>query len=369
MSVSALTQLRSSASLRLRTPSLRLTLMVIVPALVAAVGLFLYLAGGRYVSTDNAYVGAQKVLITPEVSGKVMRIAVVEGQQLAPGDELFSIDPAPYRFAAEEAEAKLARVRSDFDNLKSTHQSLGKQIELARQSVAANQAEFDRKTSLLNNRISTPADLDKSRMALAVSKGLLEQLQQQEATVRNQLRGDVDLPIEKYPQFIEAAVALQRAERDLANTVLRAPIAGIATQVTSIQMGRFLTAGMAVFSIIGTDNVWIDANPKETDLTYVRPGQPVDITVDAFPSRRWTGVVGAISPGTGAQFSILPPQNAAGNWIKIVQRVPVRIEFAPGQDLRRLRSGMSAVVDIDTGRVGRIASFFSSSAVAEGPEE
>ena len=249
--------------------------MLIVPALVAIVGLFLYLMGGRYVSTDNAYVGAQKVLITPEVSGKVVRIAVVEGQQLAPGDELFSIDPAPYRFAAEEAEAKLARVRSDFDNLKSTHASLGKQIELARQSVAANQAEFDRKTSLLNNRISTPADLDKSRMALAVSKGLLEQLQQQEATVRNQLLGDVELPIEKYPQFIEATVALQRAKRDLANTVLRAPIAGIATQVTSIQMGRFLTAGMAVFSIIGTDNVWVEANPKETDLTYVRAGQPV----------------------------------------------------------------------------------------------
>jgi membrane fusion protein, multidrug efflux system len=333
MSVNALAQLRSSASLRLRTPSLRVTLMVIVPALVAAVGLFLYLAGGRYVSTDNAYVGAQKVLITPEVSGKVMR------------------------------------VRSDFDNLKSMHQSLGKQIELARQSVAANQAEFDRKTSLLNNRISTPADLDKSRMALAVTKGLLEQLQQQEATVRNQLRGDVDLPIEKYPQFIEATVALQRAERDLANTVLRAPIAGIATQVTSIQMGRFLTAGMAVFSIIGTDNVWVDANPKETDLTYVRAGQQVVVTIDTFPARAWRGRVAAISPGTGAQFAILPPQNAAGNWIKIVQRVPLRIEFEPGQDLRRLRSGMSATVEIDTGRRGRLARLLGSSAVAQDPDQ
>ena len=370
MSVNTLTQLRSSAAMRLRTPSLRATLMVIIPALVAVVGLFLYLIGGRYVSTDNAYVGAQKVLITPEVSGKVIRIAVIEGQLLSPGDELFSIDPVPYRFAAEEAEAKLARVRSDFDNLKSTYASLGKQIELARQSVAANQAEFDRKTSLLNNRISTPADLDKSRMALAVSKGLLEQLQQQEATVRNQLLGDVELPVEKYPQYVEAAVALERAKRDLANTVLRAPIAGIATQVTSIQMGRFLTAGMAVFSIIGTDNVWVDANPKETDLTFVRPGQPVSITVDAFPSRAWRGTVAAISPGTGAQFAILPPQNAAGNWIKIVQRVPLRIEFEAGQDLRRLRSGMSASVEIDTGRRGRLARLLGSSAVAhQDPEQ
>jgi membrane fusion protein (multidrug efflux system) len=369
MSVNAFTQLRHSIALRMRPPSLRVTLMLIVPALVAVVGLFFYLVGGRYVSTDNAYVGAQKVLITPEVSGKVVRIAVIEGQLLSPGDELFSIDPEPYRFAAQEAEAKLARVRSDFGNLKSTYASLGKQIELARQSVAANQAEFNRKTSLLENRISTPSDLDKSRMALAAAKGLLEQLQQQEATVRNQLLGDIELPIETYPQFVEAAVALQRAKRDLANTVLRAPIAGIATQVTSIQMGRFLTAGMAVFSIIGSDSVWVDANPKETDLTYVRPGQSVAITVDAFPSRAWRGTVAAISPGTGAQFAILPPQNAAGNWIKIVQRVPVRIEFEAGQDLRRLRAGMSATVGIDTGRRGRLARLLGSSAVAQDPEQ
>ena len=369
MSVGTITQVRSSAALGLRVPSLRVTLMLIVPALVAAAGLFHYLMGGRYVSTDNAYIGAQKVLITPEVSGKVVRIAVVEGQLLAPGDELLSIDPVPYRLAAEEAEAKVARVRSDFDNLKSTFASLGKQIELARQSVAANQAELDRKTSLLENRISTPSDLDKSRMALAVANGLLEQLQQQKATVRNQLLGDIELPADKYPQFVEATVALQRARRDLANTVLRAPIAGTATQVASIQMGRFLTAGMAVFSIIGTDNVWVDANPKETDLTYVRPGQPVVITVDTFPSREWRGKVAAISPGTGAQFAILPPQNAAGNWIKIVQRVPLRIEFEPGQDLRRLRSGMSATVEIDTGRRGRLARLLGSSAVAQDPDE
>jgi membrane fusion protein (multidrug efflux system) len=129
-------------------------------------------------------------------------------------------------------------------------------------------------------------------------------------------------------------------------------------------MGRYLTAGMAVFSIIGSDTLWVDANPKETDLTYVRPGQPVAITVDAFPDRRWQGTVGAISPGTGAQFTILPPQNAAGNWIKIVQRVPIRVEFAPGQDLRRLRAGMSANVEIDTGRRGRLARLFGASAAA-----
>jgi membrane fusion protein, multidrug efflux system len=352
-----------------RLPTLRATLMLIIPALVACLALAFYLFSGRYVTTDNAYIGAQKVLITPEVSGKVVSIAVQEGQLLKRGDELFAIDPVPYRLAAQEAQAKSARVKTDFENLKSNYASLGKQIELSRQALDAAQSDYDRKLALLNNRISTPSDVDRSRAALVVAKAQLEQLQQQEAGARIQLLGDPELPLERFPQYVEALATLDRARRDLENTTLRAPIAGVATQVASIQMGRYLVAGAAVFSIIDSANVWIDANPKETDLTYVRPGQLVAITVDAFPARHWTGVVAAISPGTGAQFSILPPQNAAGNWIKIVQRVPVRIEFATGQDLRRLRSGMSATVEIDTGRVGRIASFFSSSAVAEAPEE
>jgi membrane fusion protein (multidrug efflux system) len=352
-----------------RLPPLRLTLLVLVPALVAAVALFYYLLGGRYVSTDNAYVGAQKVLVTPEVSGKVVRIAVAEGQLLEPGDELFAIDAAPYRFTAQEAEARLQRVRSDFAALKSSLASLTKQVEFSHQNLAAARADFERKTKLLGDRISSQSDLDKARVTLMAAQAQLEQLEQQERAARIQLLGDPNLAIERYSQFIEATVALDRARRDLANTVLRAPIAGVATQVSSIQMGRYLTAGMAVFSIISSDSLWIDANPKETDLTYVRPGQPVTITVDAFPDRHWGGTVAAISPGTGAQFAILPPQNAAGNWIKIVQRVPMRIEFAPGQDLRRLRAGMSAVVEIDTGRRGRLARLFGGAVAAERDRE
>ena len=360
------------ASSRLETARrlpLRFLLLVVVPALVAVVALGFYLLGGRYVSTDNAYIGAQKVLITPEVSGKVVSITVVEGQLLKPGDELLAIDPVPYRFAAQEAEVKLVRVKTDFATLKANLASLTTQVDLSRQSLAAAQADFDRKTQLVDSRITTPSDLDKSRMALIAVKTQLELLEQQERNLRIQLLGDPNLQIEKYPQFVEATVALDRAERDLANTVLRAPIAGVATQVASIQMGRFLTAGTTVFSIISSENLWVDANPKETDLTYVRRGLGVTITIDAFPDKHWKGTVGAISPGTGAQFAILPPQNAAGNWIKIVQRVPMRVEFAPGQDLRRLRAGMSAIVEIDTGRRGRLARFFGSSAEAQDPDQ
>jgi membrane fusion protein (multidrug efflux system) len=351
-----------------KLPPLRLTLLVLLPALVALVGLGFYLMGGRYVSTDNAYVGAQKVLITPEVSGKVVSIAVTEGQLLRPGDELFAIDAEPFRLSAQEAEARLKRVETDFVTLKANLGSLTRQIELARENLAAVQADLDRKSQLLGGRISTPSDVDKARVAVVAARAQIELLEQQERTARIQLLGDADLAVEKYPPYVEAKVALERARRDLSNTVLRAPIAGVATQVSSIQMGRFLTAGTPVFSIISSDAVWIDANPKETDLTFVRPGQLVTITIDAFPDREWKGLVGAISPGTGAQFAILPPQNAAGNWIKIVQRVPMRIEFAPGQDLRRLRSGMSATVEIDIGRRGRLAKLLGASAAAENPD-
>ena len=352
-----------------RLPPLRLTLLVLLPALGVVLGLFYYLMSGRYISTDNAYIGAQKVLITPEVSGKVIRIAVTEGQLLQPGDELLAIDPVPYRLLAQEAEAKLLRVKSDFAALKANLASIARQVELSRESLAAARSDFDRKAKLLDSRITAPAELDKSKVALIAAKTQLELLEQQHQALRIQLLDDPELAVERYPQFIEATVALHRAKRDLANTVLRAPIFGTATQVSNIQMGRYLTAGMAVFSVISGDVFWIDANPKETDLTHVRHGQPVTITVDAFPDRQWSGTVGAISPGTGAQFAILPPQNAAGNWIKIVQRVPMRIEFAPGQDLRRLRAGMSATVEIDTGRRGRIAKLFGSSAVAQDPDK
>jgi membrane fusion protein, multidrug efflux system len=299
----------------------------------------------------------------------VVSIAVIEGQALRRGDELLSIDPAPYRFAAQEAEARLVRIGSEFANLKSMMVSLGRQIELAQQGVVASRSDYDRKASLLRERYSAPADLDRANVVLMAAQAQLERLQQQQEAVRHQLLGDPALPLERYPPHVEALVARERARRDLANTVLRAPIDGIATQVTSIQMGRYLMAGTPVFSVVGSEAIWVDANPKETDMTYVRPGQPVSITVDAFPAKHWTGTVAAISPGTGAQFTILPPQNAAGNWIKIVQRVPVRVEFSSGQDLRRLRAGMSAYIEIDTGRVGVLASLFGSSAVAEGQDE
>jgi membrane fusion protein (multidrug efflux system) len=343
----------------------RVLLLGVLPGLLAVLALGLYVMSGRYVTTDNAYVGAQKVLITPEVSGKVVRISVVEGQRLKPGDELLAVDPEPFRLAVADAEAKLASVTTDYQSVRTNLDSLTRQVALSTSNEAAAAADFERKTALLKDRYSAPSDVDKAKMIMLAARAQLEQLRQQESAARNQLRGEPDLPLEKYPPYLAAKVALDRAERDLKNSVLRAPIAGVATQVASIQMGRFLTAGTAVFSMIDVDGAWVDANPKETDLTYVRPGQKVTITVDAFPSKEWHGTVAALSPGTGAQFAILPPQNASGNWVKVVQRVPVRIALDPGSDTRRLAAGMSVYVSIDTGRRGWVASLVGSPAVAE----
>jgi membrane fusion protein, multidrug efflux system len=334
---------------------LRFILFIVVPVLAVAGGFYAWLHGGRYVSTDNAYVGAQKVLITPEVSGRVTHIAVQEGQELKVGDDLFEIDPEPYRIAVESAEARLAQVKTDFATLRTSIESLARQIEVAQQTLQLRQADVARKTELLGNRSGSRADVDNAEISVAVARNQLEALQQQRSSALNQLNGDVNLPIASYAPFMEASATLDRAKRDLSLTHLTAPIAGTATQVSSIQMGRYLASGTAVFSIVADDKPWVDANPKETDLTYLKAGQPATITVDAYPDKVWHGTVSSISPGTGAQFSILPAQNASGNWVKVVQRVPVRIEFAPGEDVRDLRAGMSTNVDIDTGRQRSIA--------------
>jgi membrane fusion protein (multidrug efflux system) len=349
---------------RLSRERLRFILLIIVPVLALAAGLAFYLAGGRTVSTDNAYVGARKVLVTPDISGKVASVRVKEGERVAAGDVLFDIDPTPFRLALSQAQGKLDSVRTDFNNTKSNLKSLDKLVELAQQNVALKQKDVERKAALLARNSGAQMDLDNS-MAATVTAQLQAQLAvQQQATTLNALLGNPDLPIEQYPPYQQAKAVLEQAERDLDHTTLTAPIGGTATQVDNIQLGRFVTAGTPILSIIDDGAPWVDANPKETDLTNVRVGQKVTIDVDAFPDHAFRGTVSSISPGTGAQFAILPPQNAVGNWVKVVQRVPVRIAFDPGQDVGLLRAGMSVTVDIDTGRRRSLWSLLGSKSAA-----
>jgi len=320
-----------------------------VPAITLLAGVALYLSSGRYVSTDNAYIGAQKVLITPEIAGKIVRVAVREGQHVKPGDELFTLDRKPYELALEAARAKVAAARGDYDKLKTNLKALDSLADLAAKNVDLKRRDVERKRKLAQSQATSQADVDNATAAL-VSAELQARftVQQRDATL-NQLLGDPDLPLEKFPEYAQAQAALGHAEHDYDHTIVRAPIGGTATQVDNIQLGRFVAAGTPVLSVIDDAAPWIDANPKETDITYLRVGQKATLEVDSFPDQIFKGTVVAVSPGTGAQFSILPAQNASGNWVKVVQRVPVRIAFDKDEDTHLLRSGMSVNVAIDTG--------------------
>jgi membrane fusion protein, multidrug efflux system len=343
---------------------LRMMLLIVVPLLLVIGGGIFYLLGGRYISTDNAYVGAQKILVTPDISGKVLEVTVREGQHVKAGDELFALDPQPFELALAQAQAKLADAKTQYDNLKFNLGSLTQLSELAQKNVEVKQRDVDRKSKLVLSQAGSQADVDTSISGLVTAQLQAQFTKQQRESTLSQLLGNAELPLAQFPEYAQAKAALDDAQRNLDHTVVRAPMSGTATQVDNIQLGRFLAAGSPVLSVIDDHDPWVEANPKETDITYLRVGQKVTIAIDSFPDHTFKGTVVAVSPGTGAQFSILPPQNATGNWVKVVQRVPVRIAFDKGEDTHLLRSGMSVVVDIDTGH-SRLPSFLAPAASAK----
>ncbi|HLW93275.1 MAG TPA: HlyD family secretion protein [Roseiarcus sp.] len=345
---------------RRRRSSSRFVLLVLLPALAAAAGFWWWLSSGRYVSTDNAYIGAEKVLITPQVTGAIVNIDVVEGQHVNVGDKLFEIDPAPYRTAVALAKARIEAAKNQYANLELSYKANADQVRMSQDAVRVRQSDYDRKSTLAKQGAGTQNDLDSSNASLIQARQILAFVEQQQQSAAVQLGGDPNAPLERFPAYMEATTQLEDAERNLRNAEVVAPIAGVATQVPQIQLGRVTPAGTPVFAIVNDRDLWIDANPKESDLTYVHPGLPVSISVDTFPDRTWCGKVGAIAPGTGAQFAILPPQNASGNWVKVVQRVPLRVEFCPDQDTKGLRAGLSTIVDIDTGRQHTLSGLWAS---------
>jgi membrane fusion protein (multidrug efflux system) len=342
-----------------------LLLMVVLPMIAAIGGITFYLHGGRYVGTDDAYVGAQKVLITPDISGKIDKVVVKEGQNVQQGDVLFEIDPVPFRLAVDEAKAQLAQARTTYDNLVANVKIYGQMVDLAEKGMELKQRDVERKQALVKNNYGSQLDLDNASTALVTAGAQAQFVKQQLSNAKTQLLGNPELPMEQFPPYAQAKAKLEDAERNLEHTVLRAPMAGVATQVDQIQLGRFVTAGTPVFSIIDVAHPWVDANPKESDLTYVTVGQSVTLEVDAFPDHVFKGKIGSLSPGTGAQFAILPPQNATGNFVKVVQRVPVRIYFDENDKyVRKLKAGMSVYATIDTGHQRSLAGLFGLSATA-----
>ena len=349
----------------------RFLLLVVLHVLAVIGGLVFYLNGGRYVTTDDAYVGAQKVLITPDISGKIDKVVVKEGQHVNEGDVLFEIDPVPFQLAVDQSKAQLEQAKTTYDNLTANVKIYGQMLDLAQQAIDLKQRDVDRKQSLVKSNVGSQLDLDNSANAMVTAGAQAQFVKQQLSNAKAQLLGNPDLPLEQFPPYAQAKAALGMAQRNLDHAVMRAPMPGIATQVDQIQLGRFVAAGTPVFSVIDVANPWVDANPKESDFTYVEVGQPVTLDVDAFPNHVFKGTVGSLSPGTGAQFAILPPQNATGNFVKVVQRVPVRIYFdSDDKFVQKLKAGMSVNVSIDTNHRRSLASLLGlSPAVANQDQE
>ncbi len=328
----------------------RFVLLVVVPAAAVVLGTMWWLSSGRYVSTDNAYVGADKSLITPQVTGPIVAVHVREGERVEAGAPLFDIDPAPYQTALTLAQGRLAAAKVEFANLQASYATNENQIAMGQKAVDLRQNDYNRKLDLVNSHSGTRADLDTSQAALVQAQQILEFVRSQQESTKIKLGGGPAASIDAFPDYIQATAGLDDAERNMARTHVVAPISGVATQVDQIELGRVAAAGQPVFAIVEDRGLWVDANPKESDLTYVHAGQPASVTIDTFPGRDFKGRVCSIAPGTGSQFSILPAQNSSGNWVKVVQRVPLRFCFDAAESTEGLRAGMSADVSIDTGR-------------------
>ena len=314
-----------------------------------------WLTGGRIVSIDDAYVRAAKLAVSTDVSGIVAEVAVKEGQRVKAGEILLRLDPRQFQIAVEGAKANLAQIGLTVDAMKHDYQRMLRDIDAKQAQVQADQASYDRFAKLVGGGAATRAEYDDARFKLAADKQMAESLTVQAQVQLARLDGNPAIAANQMPQYLQAQSQVDEAQRQLDHSVIHAPFAGIVTQVDTVQPGQYLAAATAAFGLVSTEHVWIEGNPKETELTHVKPGDPVSVTVDTYPGRTWQGTVESIAPASGSEFSILPAQNSSGNWVKVVQRIPLRVRVDRQDGDPELRSGMSVVADIDTGHVRHFA--------------
>jgi membrane fusion protein, multidrug efflux system len=331
--------------------SRRFALIVMIallgPIAAALVGAYYYLASGRVVSTDNAYVKADKIVVSADISGRVVEVLVDSDQAVARGALLFRIDPEPLRIALARAEAQLAAALQEAGAIRALYEQKVARLTLAEGDLAYQQQNHERQEALSRTGVVSRSGMDTAERALRNARDQILIAKQEIAEVRARLGGDPERPAEQQPAVREAQAVRDRAALDLSHTEVRASVDGIVTNF-DLQPGEYVTAGSPVFSLVGTESVWIQANYKETDLTFVKVGQRAVVHIDMFPDGPREAVVASISPATGAEFALLPPQNATGNWVKVVQRLPVRLRLKRADDAAALRAGMSVIVDIDT---------------------
>jgi membrane fusion protein (multidrug efflux system) len=343
------------ARLREDKAALRRVLMFGGVALVAVVSLVFWLMGGRYVSTDDAYVQAAKLMVSTDVSGLVQDVDVREGQRVKKGQVLFRLDPNPFRIALANAKAQLAQTALNVQSMQEDYRRMLSDVNAQRAQVDLAQRNYARYAGLLKANAIAAATYDQARLTLATAQQQLVALQQTAQTQLAKLGGNPNLPVAQNPQYQQVAAQVREAQRQLDHAVVRAPFDGVVTEVDSLQPGTLVISAMSAFTttsavgLVSDKHAWVEAQMKETDLTHVRNYAPVSFTIDTYPGMKCKGHVDAISQGTGGTFSVLPAENASGNWVKVVQRIPVRVMIDTGPGNPELRAGMSADVSIDTG--------------------
>ncbi len=332
-----------------RRDRIRWVLFALLP-LALIIGGYWYVTGGQVMSTDDAYVNAQKVGISTDVSGIVQDVAVKENDHVAAGQVLYRLDPRQFQIALDNAKANLAQIALMIESMKQDYKRMISDAAAQQAQVALDQTNYDRAAMLLKSGTATQAVYDQASYTLQNDKSKLAALREQSQVQLAKLGGDPDIVVTQHPQYLQAKAQVDEAQRQLDHTVITAPFAGVVTDVPSIAPGKYLAASTTAFFLVDTEHVWVDATPKETELTYVRPGQPVTVTVDTYPDLEWHGVVESVSPAAAQEFALLPAQNTSGNWVKVVQRVPMRVRIdTSDKDLPPLRAGLSVIVDVDTG--------------------
>lgn len=343
-----------------RQERVRWILFALLPVALIFGG-YWYVAGGNIMSTDDAYVNAEKVGVSTDVAGIVQEVDVTDNQHVAAGQVLYRLDPKQFQIALENANSNLKQMTLTIDAMKQDYRHMLSDATAEEAQVALDQANYDRDAALLRSGTVSQAVYDQARYSLQTDNGKLESLRQQAQTQLARLGGDADIPTTQHPQYRQALAQVEEAQRELDHTVIRAPFSGTATGVPSIAPGKYLAASTTAFYLVDTDHVWVDANPKETELTYVRAGQPATVTVDSYPNVVWHGIVESISPAAAQEFSLLPAQNTSGNWVKVVQRVPLRVRVdTTDSSLPPLRAGMSVEVDVNTGHARGLPHFLAA---------
>ena len=323
--------------------------LIVIPLAAICVALYLYAAGGQYVSTNNAYVKANIIIISTEVSGRVTSMLVADNQAVEANDILLQLDSSPLEIALNRARAQMAVIRTELESLRADYGETVVQAQLSEDKVRYLDRRYKRQRKLLKQGLSSEEKHDEAGHDLQVARREVKIIEKRVQRVLAQLAGNKLLPVDQHPRYLAAQTTYDQAAIDLKAATIRAPASGVVSNM-KLQVGEFAQAGKPIFTLIENQPIWIEANLKETELTHILPGQQATIVADAYPDKIWESVISSIAPATGAEFSILPPQNASGNWVKVVQRIPINLAITNQAGDPQLRAGMTVLVRIDTRR-------------------